>query len=288
MVATRACDGDSVFLEFAGCVARYHAPLGRLVHVGRAPKAPATWRRSDRRRLRRRARRAAARRAVPRRLCGLAAGRRRAGLAHYRRHHCGYVVGIGCRRAGPAATRSPASARQRHELKTGMTFHVLSWLMGTGRGDFFMSDTVLLRPTDLRSDAYARGPRLREVDQLAPGAWSAGSVPWVSPELMAHALGDVPWPQAGGRDQPNQALRGLAVGQRRTRAGGSRAQPRCRRCSASRSCSGRDRQAASNSARVGSARPAARRRPRARPLRGQVALVGPLRGRGSRDASGTW
>ena len=25
-----------------------------------------------------------------------------------------------------------------------MAFHVLSWLMGTGRGDFFMSNTVLL------------------------------------------------------------------------------------------------------------------------------------------------
>ena len=25
-----------------------------------------------------------------------------------------------------------------------MSFHVLSWLMDTGRGDFFISDTVLL------------------------------------------------------------------------------------------------------------------------------------------------
>jgi Xaa-Pro dipeptidase len=25
-----------------------------------------------------------------------------------------------------------------------MSFHVISWLMGTGRGDFFMSNTVLL------------------------------------------------------------------------------------------------------------------------------------------------
>jgi len=29
-------------------------------------------------------------------------------------------------------------------VKAGMSFHVLSWLMGTGRGDFFISDTVLL------------------------------------------------------------------------------------------------------------------------------------------------
>jgi Xaa-Pro dipeptidase len=31
-------------------------------------------------------------------------------------------------------------------LKTGMSFHVLSWLMDTGRGDFFMSNAVLLGP----------------------------------------------------------------------------------------------------------------------------------------------
>jgi Xaa-Pro dipeptidase len=29
-------------------------------------------------------------------------------------------------------------------VRTGMSFHVLSWLMDTGRGDFFISNTVLL------------------------------------------------------------------------------------------------------------------------------------------------
>jgi Xaa-Pro dipeptidase len=29
-------------------------------------------------------------------------------------------------------------------VKTGMTFHTLSWLMGIGRGDFFLSNTVLV------------------------------------------------------------------------------------------------------------------------------------------------
>ena len=33
-----------------------------------------------------------------------------AGLAHYRRHHCGYLVGSAARRAGPAATGSWACA----------------------------------------------------------------------------------------------------------------------------------------------------------------------------------
>ena len=34
----------------------------------------------------------------------------RAGLAHYRRHHCGYLSASAFRRAGPAATGSPACA----------------------------------------------------------------------------------------------------------------------------------------------------------------------------------
>ena len=29
-------------------------------------------------------------------------------------------------------------------VRIGMSFHTLSWLMGTGRGDYFISNTVLL------------------------------------------------------------------------------------------------------------------------------------------------
>jgi Xaa-Pro dipeptidase len=32
------------------------------------------------------------------------------------------------------------------EIAEGMTFHVLSWLMETGRGDGFFSNTVLVGP----------------------------------------------------------------------------------------------------------------------------------------------
>ena len=38
--------------------------------------------------------------------------------------------------------------RRRHDsdlrIESGMTFHVLSWLIGTGRDDAFVSDTVLV------------------------------------------------------------------------------------------------------------------------------------------------
>ncbi len=141
----RLDDGEAVFLELAGCVARYHAPLGRLVHVGRAPESA---------------------RAMASVCCdafdavvgalrpGATFGEAyeswqrvvdRAGLAHYRRHHSGYAVGIGFPPSWTGGNQVTAlRPGSPMELKTGMAFHVLSWLMGTGRGDFFMSNTVLL------------------------------------------------------------------------------------------------------------------------------------------------
>lgn len=137
--------GESVFLELSGCVARYHAPLGRLVHLGAPP--PGT-----------RETAAVATDAFAAVLAALRPGAMArdvyaawqgivdgAGLAHYRRHHCGYAVGIGC---PPSWTGGNSVTGLRSdsdlEIRTGMSFHILSWLMGTGRGDFFLSNTVLL------------------------------------------------------------------------------------------------------------------------------------------------
>ncbi|MGE5766585.1 MAG: M24 family metallopeptidase [Bacteroidota bacterium] len=140
-------EGDAVFLELSGCVGRYHAPLGRLVHVGRLPEGTAEMA-------------AACRDAFDAVLAALRPGALarevyaawqgvvdRAGLAHYRRHHCGYLVGIGFPPSwtgGNGVTGLRADSDL--ELRAGMTFHILSWLMGTGpgRGDYFVSDTVLL------------------------------------------------------------------------------------------------------------------------------------------------
>jgi Xaa-Pro dipeptidase len=136
---------DSVFLELSGCVARYHAPLGRLIHLGSAP--------ADARTISR--------------ICTDAfdavcevlrpgvlfrdvyAEWQRvvdaAGLAHYQRHHCGYVVGIGIPPSWTGGNKVTGIKRDSDIcVRTGMSFHVLSWLMHTGRGDFFTSDTVLL------------------------------------------------------------------------------------------------------------------------------------------------
>lgn len=138
-------DGDALFLELTGCVARYHAPLGRLMHIGRAPDGTPEMAAITQ----------AAFEAV---LAALkdgvlardvyAAWQRvvdRVGLTHYRRHHCGYAVGIGF---PPSWTGGNKVTGLRHNselvIRRGMSFHVLSWLMGTGRGDYFMSNTVLL------------------------------------------------------------------------------------------------------------------------------------------------
>lgn len=137
--------GETVFLEIAGCVARYHAPNGRLVHVGDPPEG--NRRIAD-----------LSQRAFENILANLVPGRRAceiyaawqsvvddAGLSYYRRHHCGYLVGIAF---PPSWTGGNAVIGLRHdsdlEIETGMTFHIMSWLIGTGEGDFFLSNCVLL------------------------------------------------------------------------------------------------------------------------------------------------
>lgn len=138
-------NGEAVFLELSGCSRRYHAPLGRLIFLGSAPAGA-------------REMEAVCRRAFDAVLGALVPGRRArdvyaawqgvvddAGLSHYRRHHCGYIVGIG---VPPSWTGGNTVTGLRHDsdltLEEGMSFHVLSWLMGTGRGDYFVSNTVLL------------------------------------------------------------------------------------------------------------------------------------------------
>jgi Xaa-Pro dipeptidase len=69
----------------------------------------------------------------------------KAGLSAYRRHHCGYAVGIGFPPSWsgsgvPVGLRSDSQL----ELKAGMVFHLMSWLLRSGRGDYFISDTIVV------------------------------------------------------------------------------------------------------------------------------------------------
>jgi Xaa-Pro dipeptidase len=137
--------GESVFLELSGCVARYHAPLGRLIHIGGIGDEDASIA-------------AITQKAFDAAVGALQPGKKakdvyqawqevvdNAGLRHYRRHHCGYCVGIG---VPPSWTggNNVIGLRPDSELaiRSGMSFHILSWLMNTGRGDHFLSNTALV------------------------------------------------------------------------------------------------------------------------------------------------
>lgn len=143
----RELDRDSVLLmELSGCVYRYHAPLTRMVHIGEPP--------------------AAARAAAEAAFAGMAAieGTLRPGvragdvyaawqsavnteLGHdrYVRHHCGYTVGIGFPPSWVGGSGVVGIRRGSDlELREGMVFHVLSWILGQLPVDFCVSDTIIV------------------------------------------------------------------------------------------------------------------------------------------------
>lgn len=137
--------GDAVFLELAGAVRHYHAPMGRLVYVGHPPKG------IDR--------------SVELAIAGMKAIRdsirpgavagdayaawrevaRAGGLAAYERHHCGYLVGIGFPPSWTGGSMVTGLApNSRMELKAGMVFHLHSWFTDTDCADYFISNTAVL------------------------------------------------------------------------------------------------------------------------------------------------
>jgi Xaa-Pro dipeptidase len=138
--------GDALFIELSGCVARYHSPMGRLIFVSDAPSGTEEIAQvcieafeCVTREIRPGVMAADVYQAWQNRVDA-------AGLAHYQRHHCGYMVGS----AFPPAWSGggvPRGLRRNStmKLRAGMVFHLLSWLMHTGRpGDYFISDTVLV------------------------------------------------------------------------------------------------------------------------------------------------
>lgn len=142
---TELSEGDILFLEMSGCVRRYHAPMGRLVFVGARPGHSTAAHDACREAIE-----TAASHIGP----GVKAGDVyrawqaalvRHGISAYQRHHCGYSVGIGF---PPSWSGSgvPVGLRPGSELRlrAGMVFHLMSWLLGSSRGDSFLSDTVVV------------------------------------------------------------------------------------------------------------------------------------------------
>jgi Xaa-Pro aminopeptidase len=142
----RLARGDTLFVELSASVERYHAPLSRLAYVGEAPSGAAE--------------------AAEHALAGFEAARGalrpgarasdvyaawqqaiNAALGHsrYRRHHCGYVTGIGFPPSWSGAG-VPVGLRpgQEFELREGMMFHLFSWILGQEPVDYGVSDTAIV------------------------------------------------------------------------------------------------------------------------------------------------
>jgi Xaa-Pro dipeptidase len=142
----RLAAGDTLFLELSAAVARYHAPVSRLVFITEPPAG-----------VKRSAQAVAAGMDAIRRT--LAPGARagdvyaarqsamNAALGHdrHRRHHCGYVVGIGFPPSwSGGGTPIGLRAGSEMEIHAGMTFHAISWILGQDVPDFGVSDTALV------------------------------------------------------------------------------------------------------------------------------------------------
>lgn len=137
--------GTGLLMELSASVYRYHAPLSRMVFLGEPPTGASA--------------------AAEIALAGLDAigtalrpGAHAGdvytswqqtinhGLGHsrYRRHHCGYAVGIGFPPSWIGGTFVALRPGSELVIRAGMVFHVLSWLLGQPPGDYCVSDTMVV------------------------------------------------------------------------------------------------------------------------------------------------
>lgn len=137
--------GDALFFELSASVHRYHAPMTRIAYVGSAPAGTEQAARIAAAGLE-----AVTAAMIPGTPAGQVYDAWQAvvdeGLGHhdYRRHHCGYQMGIGF---PPSWVGGPQVVGLRHgsawPIQAGMTFHVLSWLLDQQPADYAISDTVV-------------------------------------------------------------------------------------------------------------------------------------------------
>ena len=135
--------GDQVILEMAASFKRYHSPMGRLIYVVKAPNET-----TEVEHICIEAQNETIKSMKP----GTSFAEvynawqnvvDRNGLAHYRRHHCGYAVGIAFHPSWTGGIGVVSLHNKSNKIiKSGMVFHQLSWLLGCGKGDYFVSDTV--------------------------------------------------------------------------------------------------------------------------------------------------
>jgi len=136
--------GTALFVELSGCVDRYHAPASRTFYAPPVPAGAAEAAAAAEQGLA--AARAALRPGV--RTGAVYAAWQRAVAASTagvwpRRHHCGYLVGIGFPPSWVGGGEVPG-IRPGGEMvvRAGMTFHLMSWL--DGPVGHVVSDTALV------------------------------------------------------------------------------------------------------------------------------------------------
>ena len=151
--------GEQLFIELSGSYARYHAPLGRMGHIARAPQG------SERVQ-------AVAIGAIDAALSALRPGAVSGdvyaawqaavdeGLGHsrLRRHHCGYNVGIGFPPSWVgSSTVLGLRPGGRAPISTGMVFHLWAWIHDENLGDCLLSDGAAV--TDDGDELLTTTPR---------------------------------------------------------------------------------------------------------------------------------
>lgn len=146
--------GEGLFVELSGCVHRYHAPMSRTVYCGQDPPGAAEAAQAALAALR-----AACDALVP----GAPTGSVYAAWAQAvtgvtgrrpRRHHCGYLTGIGFPPSWVGGGSVPGiRAGGRTRVRAGMVFHLMSWV--DRPVGYVVSDTALVLPdgAELLTDA---------------------------------------------------------------------------------------------------------------------------------------
>jgi Xaa-Pro dipeptidase len=137
---------DVLFLELSASAGRYHAPLTRMTHVGRAPtgiEAAGELALEGMEAIRSALRPGATANDVYMAWQRVVDGA--LGHQNYRRHHCGYMIGIGFPPSWTGGT-GVVGLRRGSDLviREGMVFHLLSWILGQLPADYGVSDTALV------------------------------------------------------------------------------------------------------------------------------------------------
>jgi Xaa-Pro dipeptidase len=135
--------GEGLFVELSGCVHRYHAPMSRTVYCGEALPGAAEAASAAYAGLE--AARAAL---VPGTVTGAVYAAWAGAVAAItgrrpRRHHCGYLTGIGFPPSWVGGASVPGiRAGGRTRIREGMVFHLMSWIDRPGH---VVSDTALVQ-----------------------------------------------------------------------------------------------------------------------------------------------